>query len=810
MEFENYRENLKKIIDWNRNINIKDRNEATTRLHLIDKLFFECLDWNSENCIAEEAEDNQYTDYTFHNPSRIMIIEAKKEGHHFEIPLGLENRTYKIDSLFSKNSIIKSAIKQVLGYCLNRGVTIGGVSNGQQLIIFIASRNDGVSPLDGRAIIYNSLEDIYENFLEFWQFMSKKGIAEKTIEKELLGITVPLLPAKLQTKLDDYPGTKNRNSIQADLQILSDLLLEELISSEEIEEDFLKTTYCSSGALSQYALTSKNILQSRYSLLHDKNVNTPVLEPMYSKKGISKNFSVNEFSKRPILLLGDVGAGKTMFIKNFIKIEAREIIKETISLYIDLGSKAAFTTDLKKFFLDEISNILLDKYNIDINERNFVRGVYNLEIKRFEKGIYRDLKETSPKKYKKREIEYISTLIDNKEEHIKHSLHHISSGRNKQVVIFMDNVDQRNEQIQEDAFFISQEIAASWEATIFLTLRPQTYYKSKLDGALTGYHPKAFTIAPPRVDEVILKRLDFAQQIARGDKKISSLRDNFTIRLSTLLTYLEILEYSFSYNQELIEFIDNISYGNIRLALELITTFISSGHVDTEKILEKDEEHIKSHDNQRYLVPVHEFLRAIIYGDHKYFYPSATCVSNLFDISKKDPREHFLVCILIDYLNRSSSKSKFGFVDTQEVVGYLQNIGFTQEQAYQGLVYSIVQKLIETEARKIPKNISEISKSVRITTLGAYHVQKLISRFVYIDAIIVDIPILDKVLRDKISNSDIITERLERAKIFRDYLDQSWQLIDTNRCGFNWLKYSQNLFENIVSIEERINRNNYG
>lgn len=804
MEFENYKGELEQLINWNKRVELKDRNEATTRLHLIDKLLFRCLDWGEEKCIAEEAEDNQYTDYTFYNPARVMIIEAKKEGIYFELPLGLERRTYKIDSLFSKDSLIKKAIEQALGYCQKRGVTIGGVTNGLQFVLFVASRNDGISPLDGKAIVFSSLDDIYNNFLEFWQFLSKTGIADKRIEKELLGISVPILPAKLSTKLDDYPGTKNRNSIQADLQILSDLLLEELISSEEIEEDFLKTTYCTSGALSQYALTSKNILQSRYSLLHDKKVDTPVLEPMYSKKGISENFSVKEFSKRPILLLGDVGSGKTMFIKNFIKIEAKEIIKETISLYIDLGSKAAFATDLKKFFLDEIAQILLHQFDIDIYERNFVRGVYNIEMQRFEKGIYGDLKETSPSEYIKFEIEHLSSLINNKEEHIRHSLHHIALGRNKQVVIFMDNVDQRNEAIQEDAFFISQEIAANWDATIFLTLRPQTYYKSKLEGALTGYHPKAFTIAPPRVDEVIIKRLKFAQQIANGEKRISSLTNNIILRLSTLLTYLEILEYSFKYNKELIEFIDNISYGNIRLALELITTFISSGHVDTEKIFRRDEEHTEINDGQRYLIPIHEFLRAIIYGDHKYFYPSATCITNLFDLSENDPKEHFLVCIVIDYLNRASSKSKFGFVDTDEVVGYLQNIGFNQEQSFRGIMFSIIQKLIETEARKRPKSITEISKSIRITTLGAYHVQKLICRFVYMDAIIVDIPILDNDYRSKINNKDIITERLDRVKLFKEYLDNSWQKIDSSKCGFNWPKCSIRLNENLTSIGSKL------
>lgn len=807
MEFDNYKANLAELIEWNKLSNSKDRNEATIRLQLIDKLIFNCLDWKQENCVAEEEEDNQYTDYTFFNPNRIMIIEAKRQGIYFELPLGLKRRTYKIDSLFQKDTKIREAIEQAIKYCNQRGVTIGSVTNGTQFIIFVASRNDGISPLDGKAIVFDSLEDIYENFLEFWQFMSVSGITDKRIEKELLGISVPLLPAKLSTKLDDYPGTKNRNSIQADLQILSDLLLEELITNEEIEEDFLKTTYCSSGALSQYALTSKNILESRYSLLHDKKVDTPVLEPMYSKKGISKNFSVKEFSKRPILLLGDVGAGKTMFIKNFIKIEAKDIIDETISLYVDLGSKAAFTSDLKAFFLDEIARLLIFQYDIDIHERNFVRGVYNVSLLRFERGIYGDLKESSPSDYKKHEIEFLTNLIKDKEEHIKQSLHHISVGRKKHVVIFMDNVDQRNENVQEDAFFISQEIAAHWEATIFLTLRPQTYYKSKLDGALTGYHPKAFTIAPPRVDEVILKRLDFAQQIAKGERKISSLNANILFKLNTLLTYLEILEFSFRQNRELIEFIDNVSYGNIRLALEFITTFISSGHVDTEKILLKDEEHIKNNDGLRYTVPLHEFLRAIIYGDHKYYYSSATCIANLFDISENDSKEHFLVCITLDYLNRASSKSKFGFVETNEVIGYLQSLGFNHEQSYRGIMFSTMQKLIETEARKKPKSITEISKSIRITTLGAYHVQKLICRFVYLDAVIIDTPILNIDYRQKLSTSEYITDRLDRVIMFKEYLDECWKNIDSEKCGFSWVKCSYTLKEDVNNILNRLKRN---
>ena len=157
------------------------------------------------------------------------------------------------------------------------------------------------------------------------------------------------------------------------------------------------------------------------------------------------------------------------------------------------------------------------------------------------------------------------------------------------------------------------------------------------------------------------------------------------------------------------------------------------------------------------------------------------------------------------YLNRASSKSKFGFVDTSEVTGYLQSIGFNQDQSYRAIMFATMQKLIETEARKKPKSIKDVSKSIRITTLGAYHVKKLISRFVYMDAIIVDTPILDNALRKNLNNPDLITERLDRTKRFKEYLDNSWTQIDSEKCGFNWIKYSDALAENIESIRSRLN-----
>ena len=72
MNYEEGREKLEALVQYFHE-NSGDRNEATTRLHLIDRLFFECLGWSKDDCVAEESQDGLYADYTFSTTSRVLM-----------------------------------------------------------------------------------------------------------------------------------------------------------------------------------------------------------------------------------------------------------------------------------------------------------------------------------------------------------------------------------------------------------------------------------------------------------------------------------------------------------------------------------------------------------------------------------------------------------------------------------------------------------------------------------------------------------------------------------------------------------------
>lgn len=749
-------------------------------MQLIDRILFECLGWNKEDCTAEERINNKYKDYSFHCPQCLFILEAKKEGTYFELPSGNQNLVFDISYFLKHAKDVSNAIKQAIGYCQENGTPYGAVCNGHQLIAFIASRSDGCPPLKGKALVFDSLQNMKDNFLFLWQCLSKQGIIYNRLSIELSDTKQTLIPEKLSSRISNYPGFKQRNTLQVDLQILAELFIEDIarIGEETSEIEFLKECYCKSGALSQYANITKEVLQARYSSLLQHATEGLSLSPVTSKKGLNPELLAQALSKRPILLIGDVGVGKTMFIKHLYQIEATDVFEDTLVFYIDFGTQPTLENNIEHFMYTEIKNQLQDKHNIDIYARNFVRSVLHLDIERFEKGLYGDIKHTSPDTYRKKEIEFIEGLLENIDDYLKLCLNHIQRGRRKQIVIFLDNVDQRPYEFQERVFLVGQAMAEHWPTTVFISIRPETFYRSRLSGTLKAYHQRAFTISPPRVDEVIVKRMEYGIRLLKTGMQF---RENVLIKAESLSDYLSALIYSFEHMRELNEFLDNMCGGNIRLALDFIRAFIGSGHVDTEKILTIYRE------QHRYNVPLHEFLRAIIYGDHEYYSPNTSEILNVFDITTSDGKEHFLTLILLTQLDRLSQKSPIeGYVDVADIYSYLQSIGFTPSPIDWSINRLLYRNLIESPVRAREHGHTSSKNYYRLTSIGAYYIKSLVQKFTYIDAMILDTPLVDQNVLSQILDVSRITDRLSRAKTFCDYLDSQWLSLEAYELPFNW------------------------
>ena len=776
------KENRDNVVDWN---------EAETRFHFINRLLVECLGWPRSTIALEQQLDDQFADYLLGNPVS-TIWEAKRKGKYFDLPADVRRRSLQsLPSIKAVSKDASDAIIQVHEYCIRHGAEFAVVCNGSQLIAFLAIRI-GSPPLEGQALVFRDLDHMSAEFPRMWQNLSPDGIAERRLYRLLTTGSEISLPPKPSSSLMRFPVFRYKTDTQATLGSIAELLIQDVPESDEVEKQFLAQCYCDTGALSRDSLLNRRLLAARYAALFPAEERQPQVQPASTQEEpfqITPEIVTESLARRPIVLLGDVGVGKTSFLKQLMFRKASKEFSNSINVYIDLGSKAALETDLKQFIVREIERQLLTKYNVDVKNSDFVRGVYDLEVKRFSNSIYGKAYKGDKEKYEHKVLEMLANKLDDRPNHLMNSIEHISKARRQQVILLLDNADQRPMQIQQDAFIVAQEFAKNWNAMVFIAVRPQTFYQSKRAGALSAYPHRVFTIAPPRPELVIEKRLKFALKISEGKISPESLH-GLTINIGNLSLFLKALIYSMKQNQEIREILANITGGNIRAVIEFVVKFIGSPNIEAEKIIRIEEK------KSNYLIPIHEFSKAAILGDYAHYNPDSSLAMNLFDVQYPDRNEHFLAPMILSFLMwEESPKDNDGFTTSDDLTSEMQAWSFVPQQIDGKLRKLTNKRLIESTERITFEEdttglIGDIPFAFRITSIGVYHIKKWVGIFSYLEAMVFDTPIFDENVMGAIRpnlESFSIKKRLDRAVLFRKYLSSAWHISNLSPSYFNWI-----------------------
>src|SRR5208337_3561904 len=162
-------------------------NEADTRSKIIDFILRDCLGWHESFIVRENPNASGYSDYELSvDKIPVLVIEAKKSGEYFEIPETTVGRTYKISGVISTSKKLIEAFNQVRAYCDDIGCKFAAVFNGYQIALF-AAITIGKSWKEGQCIIYKSLEDIKNNFTQFWNSLSFDNLRKGSLRSLLEG-----------------------------------------------------------------------------------------------------------------------------------------------------------------------------------------------------------------------------------------------------------------------------------------------------------------------------------------------------------------------------------------------------------------------------------------------------------------------------------------------------------------------------------------------------------------------------------------------------------------------------------------------
>lgn len=772
-------------------------NEATTRLRAIDEMLFYVLAWDKRSVEVEKyCRAEGYADYTFlikNTPA--LVLEAKRHGIEFVLPNRVfETRPYVFGILSTECPAAAKALQQAIGYAATLGARYVAISNGDQWLMsmtFVPHQ-----PLEARLVyVFESLDAILTRFGTFWSCFSSEGLQQNAVVKELLDTLKLPAPAKLSSFIPGYPVPATRNVFQNELSYILDYVWQ-VMSQDESTMAFVEHCYVNPGS-------HEDILSLVRELI-EKRKNEDSILSKYEVESIDRlpHKLAHLPAERPFVILGEVGRGKSSFLKYLRFVAAKDTLTSYIQLEFNFLDRPDESKEIPDFVYQEIERQLRESYGIDIYENSFVRGVLHGDLQRLRRTPKGTLFSSDTRKFQELEIVEIEKAQADRHAYLTKVFHHLKRGRQCSLALFFDNLDRRDPDIQEQAFLKASAIARDWASLVFICLRPNTYYRSQESGLLDAIAPTTFTVGQPDLSLVLKRRFAYAKKIAEGQSLDEGLRGGMPSRdvvldLPQVAKLLESCEFLARKRHGIIQTLEAVSNGNLRRLIDFARRILCSGHLDTKKIFSKIS------DSGHYYIPDYEGVKTLLYGDYMQYDPSKSPFINLFDAQHTDPTEHFLRTVTLLYLARVPSDVPIGgYVKISELNTHLSSLGYSY-----GIVSSTLKVLLDKQCIRrgieADKTLTD-ADSIRITSLGKYHLYSLASMFQYLDAVLIDTPILDSTIKKQIEDVYSITDRLARTEIFTAYLDSIVDQVRDEDMKAFWKDVYSRVKENIDEIRQRI------
>ena len=631
--------------------------EADTRANLIDKILTQVCAW-PENLIGREKHvERGYMDYSLLvQERRFVTVEAKKEGIPFVFPVEKQHKGLKLSGALLTQHAIHEAITQVRGYCDDEGIRYAVATNGYAWIIFRAIRED-LPWRDGHARIFPSLEFIIANFTEFWNLLSYEAICSGSLDSEFGS------PLRAQRKLHrvlsilfnaDLPLQRNR--LHAQLHPFIKTIFEDIADQHQL--DVLQNCYVHSQSLYIVAKDLDFVITDSIPTFLAKEGAEEIVQETQGAGSFGKLIASSVTSEKGqlCLLLGGIGSGKSTFLKRYQKTVGKKLLDEnTLWFNIDFLSAPVDPQEMEIFVWKEILSQLRSHYQgAQLEIRKNIKKAFEGEISVLNETAFKHLHTSSPQ-YEKALSPYLEKWQSSVCDYVPRLLSLCKPQRRSKAVVFIDNVDQLSPTYQAQIFLLSQRITRTINSITIVALREESYYTASVQKTFTAYTNRKFHIASPRFLTLINNRINYALNVlSKPDQLELVVSNQIAINRADIADYLKIIGNSiFQTNRNIVRFIEAICFGNMRLALDMFTTFLASGATDVDKMLRIYRK------TDAYNVAFHEFVKSIMLGDRRYYKESNSPVMNLFDCGLEKNSSHFTSLRILKLLLQHRGESRF-------------------------------------------------------------------------------------------------------------------------------------------------------
>ena len=772
-------------------------NEDTTRMRFIDTIIFDILGWDKKSVETEPyIETEGYADYIFRvKGGSTLILEAKRVGVPFTLPNthSYPPRAVPFRLIAEQCPAALEAMSQAVKYAIVVGARYTAISNGRQWLLML-TLVEGIQLKDRGVVVFESFDAIRNRFSLFWDCFSPLMIQTNKPYAALLDARRRPAPAKLAMSIEGYPVGRENSGIRNQHATGIQYIWEEVNASDNLLVFFKECYVEPVGHEKNRGLATQ--------LLSDRAAKDLAEYERLSASEVPDLVKGGPIGERPIVLLGRIGHGKSTFIRYLKTVAAAKALENYIQIDINFLDLPRTIAEVAKYVYSEVSGQLDQKYSIDIADDAVVRAALHGPLLAFRNTprakLY--LENSNTNAFKEAEVSFLEKETAETHAYLKRVLKHLQGGRRKSIAIFFDNLDKRSD-LQEEAFLIASAIAREWSAMTFICLRPGTFYKSRDSGVLDSIAPRLIEVHSPPTGLFLKRRFDFASAIASGEKLPprghQALAKSIAQDGTELSQLFASLSASVQKDRAITSLFEAVANGNLRELLQHVGSTITSWHLNTvemTKIIRDEGVFYLSH---------HQAMRAMLYGNSIYFDPELSPFINLFDLKFADPVEHFLrpLCLfLLDDLNAKSISR--GFMLFSDLVAKATAYSFTEDQIEETLMLLFAKRLVEDDS--FSEQWPGVGLSLRLSLLGRYHVAELMSRFEYIDAVVVDTPIVDVSTSAQIRTVTSLQDRLLRGRAFLRYLNSSADGLHGTPFYSHWDRVHQKLAGEMTDIESHL------
>lgn len=258
---------------------------------------------------------------------------------------------------------------------------------------------------------------------------------------------------------------------------------------------------------------------------------------------------------------------------------------------------------------NRVSRQILESLEVSYNQEKLgtfevLKKIYQKSIERMLQGTWKVFSEDQ-NKINEKIADYIEQRQKDNFDHLKQVVDYLFRLKGQRPYIVLDNADQLNEEAQREIYIYAQSLNKDLSAVLLLSLREGYFYKWRNKPPFDAFTSAVYHISAPHYREVLKKRFDYLIQ----HKQFSSVEGRYSNAAKIALSgdsvkhlFNNLADTIFGdQNSQVLAFLEETSYPNIRSGLEKLNGFLVSGHT---KVLQYAVE-------KRYSIPIWEFFKAV-------------------------------------------------------------------------------------------------------------------------------------------------------------------------------------------------------